>query len=75
MNKKIQSQNLKRQLKSARIMQQVAMQQFTIATQLEGEAISGLEALGERPGRPPEGLHEDVRLALIGGLTGKKGGK
>ena len=75
MNKKIQIENYKRQLKSARTMKEVAAMQLTIATQLEGEAIAGLEAMGERPGRPPQGLPDDVKLALIGGLTGKKGGK
>ena len=61
---------LERQLKQARLMKAAAAQQLTIATQLESEAISGLNAMGAQTGRAREGkLTDDQRLSLISGLT------
>lgn len=69
MNKKVKIAFYKKQAEAARQMQQVAMQNYNLATRLETEAKAALEELGVSKGRAPVGLSEDLKLSLLAQLT------
>lgn len=75
MSKKDQISFYKNQLASAKTLKSCARQLLTQAAQLESEATSALNMLGNSSGRTPRGdkkLPENVTLRLIGGLTKDK---
>jgi len=72
MNKKEQIQFYRKQLESSKVMQEVSMQNYNIAAQLESEATSALKVLGASLERTRKGEHElavDKKLSLLASLT------
>jgi hypothetical protein len=72
MNKKEKVQFYKKQIATAKQMQAVEMQNYNLATQIESEATSSLEALGASLGKARKGEHklsDEMQLELIASLT------
>ena len=71
MNKTEQISFYKKQRNSAKEMKAVAMQNYNLAAQLEGEADRVLDVLGTKPEHSPKGfqLSEVEKLKLRASLT------
>lgn len=72
MNKREKIQFYKRQMNASIEMQQLAMQNYKLATRIESEAKSALKMLGaltEQDRKVKKELPIDLKISLIGNLT------
>lgn len=72
MNKRETIAFYKQQVVTSGELKAVAMQNHSIATRLESEAISALRMLGASSGQTQKGKHElseEVKMSLLGNLT------